>query len=211
MLVSAASLLEVYVKAASVAAVTARPELIDKTYVGVDGFSFVKSNATPRPLRDLIEAVTGGFIFGPWSDRFRRIARVFGSIPQPLLDFTQTLQTVQTKRNKIAHEFGNDGKGRRAPWDAFAIIEIGPKEIQTAITSISSAIALFDKSLFGPNIGGHEILQQYHIWRGKQKNYQKLYVSGSLAVEFRTYLGDQYGSTPGAQYIRDMIAYYDTI
>ena len=93
-LVSAASLLEVYVRAAAVSAVTARPELIDKTYHGVDGFSFIKSNTTPRPLKDLIEAVTGGFIFGPWTDRFRRLARVFGAIPQPLLDLTQTLQSI---------------------------------------------------------------------------------------------------------------------
>ncbi|MEH2513110.1 hypothetical protein V1291_004464 [Nitrobacteraceae bacterium AZCC 1564] len=210
-LVSAASLLEVYIRSASVSAVTARPELIDKTYIGIDGFSFVKSKTMPKSLRDLIEAVTGGFIFGPWTDRFRRLARVFGAIPQPLLDLTLTLQSIQTKRNKIAHEFGNDGKGRQAPWDAFAIIQVGPKEIQEAITAVSNAIALFDMRLFGPSIGGHEILQQYHIWKGKQKNYHKLYVSGGLANEFRTYLGEQYGSTPGSDYIRGMIAYYNGI
>lgn len=75
-IVSAASLLEVYIKAASVAAVTARPELIDKTYFGLDGFSFVKANNAPKALRDLTDAVTGGFIFGPWTDRFKRLARV---------------------------------------------------------------------------------------------------------------------------------------
>ena len=129
-LVSASSLLEVYVKSASTTALAAKPELVDKSFLGVDGFCFVKgSTSKPKHLTDLIEGVTAGFTVGRWEERLRRIGRVFGAIPGTLTHLAPALQSIQTKRNRVAHQFGDESLDRRAPWDAFKIIEVGPKKL----------------------------------------------------------------------------------
>jgi hypothetical protein len=211
-IVSAAALLEVYVKSASITALTAKPELIDKTFNGIDGFRFVKIHKSmPKYLEKQIDDVAHGFVDGQWTDRLRRMGRVFGQVPSGLTAMAPVLQSLQSKRNRIAHQFGNEDKIRRAPWDVFRVIQIGPKEINDGIIAVSNAIAMADNQIFGPVIGGHEILHEYHLWTKKQANFNKLYVSGRLALEFRIFLGKLYGSSPGTTYLKGMIAYYNSI
>lgn len=211
-LISAASLLEVYVKSASTTAVTAKPELVDRSFAGVDGFRFVKDNPPlPKHLAKLTESVTTGFVDGTWEERLRRIGRVFGAIPAALNGLAPNLQNIQTKRNKISHQFGNELKNRRTPWDAFKFIEVGPKEIIDGITSISTVIKIMDVEIFGPAIGGHEVLHEYHVWSKKQRNFHHLYVSGRLSSAFRDHIGGVYGAALGTDYIDGMINYYNRV
>lgn len=211
-IVSAASLMEVYLKSVAVTAFTAQPSLIDRSLAGVDGFSFIKNAKTaPNYLNELIKSRSDSFVVGTWRDRFHRLSLIVGSLPQALLDLEPALQAVQTKRNKIAHQFGFDGTSRRAPWEALKSIQVGPKDVNDGITAVSLAIRVIDESVLGPLIGGHEVLHEFHVWSGRQKNLQRLRVAGKLSSEFRNHIGSVFGAAIGAEYTADMIRYYDTI
>jgi hypothetical protein len=165
----------------------------------------------PSPLRDLIDNVTAGFIKGTWADRLARLARVFGTLPVELSNLAPKLQTLQTKRNRIAHEFGNEGKGRIAPWDAFNVIAVGPKDIDTAIKSVSESIRLLDAKVWGSTIGGHEVLHQFHLWKLKEPHFNRYTVEGSLSSEFRSFVGKRFSRPLGSSYVNQMIQYYNNL
>lgn len=211
-IVSAASLLEVYLKSVAVTAFSAKPGLIDKNFDGIDGFKFIKYDKTaPKYLAELIKTRSDSVVVGPWRDRLHRLSLIVGALPTSLLDLEHDLQLVQSKRNKIAHQFGSDESQRRAPWQALKAVQIGPKDVNDGITSVSQAIRILDETVFGPLIGGHEVLHEYHLWCQRQKNLRHLQVSGKIGSSFRDHLGGVFGAAIGAEYAANMINYYNKL
>jgi hypothetical protein len=211
-LVGAASLLEVYIKSASVAALSASPELLDRSVKGIDGFSLIKfPERAPKYLRKLTDDGSRNLSTGPWKDRFHKMALVFGRLPVPLVALEPKLQALQTKRNRIAHSFGIDGELPKTPWQAISNIQVSPADVVGATKTISTAIRLADDALFGPLIGGYEIVHEFSVWGKKRPDARRLWVSGRLGGEFRDHIGKAFGRTPGSDYIRAMIHYYEAL
>jgi hypothetical protein len=211
-LVSAASLLEVYLKSASTAAFYACPELIDRTLDGVDSVTFIKfSDRLPKYFKNLVEEKSEAFTKGLWKERLHRLALVFGRLPEELLELEKDLQSLQNRRNRIAHSYGANGELRRTPWEPIKAVVVSPKEIIEITKSISMAISLLDEKVFSSRIGGYEIVHEFHVWCSRQKQLQKMRVSGAIGSAFRTHIGGAFGATPGSEYITAMIAYFNSI
>jgi hypothetical protein len=211
-LISAASLLEVYVLSAATAALSATPELIDKSLTGVDGIRFIKHpESTPAYLKGIIETRVDGFTHGLWRDRLLRMSLIFGALPGDLLSLSRELQTLQDRRNRIAHSYGIGGELRKTPWEPLQAITVTPAQIIAAIKVVSAAIRLLDERVFATQIGAFEILHEFDIWTKRNKNAGRWRVSGRLPLEFRLHIGRAFGQTPGMKYIKGMVRYYDSL
>lgn len=211
-LISAASLLEVYVQSAATAALSSRPELVDRALLGLSGVKFVKHpDKAPKHLKELIETRVSGMTHGPWTDRFHRMGLTFGALPVELVALSTTLQTLQTRRNRIAHSYGYGGELRKTPWEPLQAIEVTAGQIVSAIKDVSSAIRIMDNEVFGPEIGGYEIIHEFHVWSKKHKSFNKSLVSGMLLGEFRDHIGKAFGNSPGATYFKGMHTYYSSL
>lgn len=211
-LISAASLLEVYVQSAATAALSAKPELVDRSLENVDGIAFIKHpGKVPLHFSKLVSGRVDGLTKGLWVDRFRRMSQTFGALPSALLALTKDLQSIQDQRNRIAHSYGVAGELRRTPWQPLEAITVLPARLVAAITSVSSAIKHIDDDVLGPHIGAYEILHEYDVWSKKEKDIGRLRVSGSLPSVFRDHVGRAFGQSPGSTYVKQMIAYYEKI
>ncbi len=211
-LLSTASLLEVYVKSASTAALSACPDIVDKSLDGIDSTSYLKHpDCIPKHLRQLIEERVEGFTKGTWSERLRRVGNVFGKIPASVTAAAFKLQSIQDKRNKIAHSYGANGELRKTPWEKISDISINPSDLIEATKVISDVIKSLDIDLFGPKIGGYEIVYEFDVWSRKQKNLGRMRVNGSLVNAFSEHIGRAFGRTPGNAYLKDLVIYYDSI
>jgi len=208
-LISAASLLEVYVQSAATAALSAKPELVDRSLENVAGITFIKHpNRLPRHFADLVATRVDGLTKGLWADRFRRMAQIFGVIPPALSDLSKDLQSIQDQRNRIAHSYGVSGELRRTPWQPLEAIVISPSRLVAAIKSVSAAIRLIDDNVLANHIGAYEILHEFDVWSKKEKNFSQMRVAGTLPGAFRDHIGRAFGQSHGSAYIKQMIAYY---
>jgi hypothetical protein len=211
-LVSAASLLEVYVKSASIAAFSAKPELVDRSLAGVDAFAYVRfPERAPPYLRELIELRSESFTNGPWKERLHRMQILLGKLPDGLLQLESDLQSMQSIRNRIAHSYGMNGELRRTPWEEARIIDVPPSRIDSVTKVVSSAIQLLDTKIFGSIVGGYEILHEYSVWLNSQTKNRRPVTFQNRESAFRDHIGKAFGSTPGRDYIDPMIKYYDSL
>ncbi len=208
-LVSAASLLEVYLSSAARSALTAHPELIDSVWSGMDGYLFVMGKQAPptgwnRKLKDKVATFTKGL----WVNRLAQLAAVFGPLPAKAMALEPALQKLQDTRNDIAHEVGLDGPTRLAQWEPLKHIELTREDCETAIKVVSAFIAAVDKPVFGPLIGGHEILFQYHLWAQSEPKASSWHVAGRAAGLFRDHIGGMTSTALGASYATSIANYY---
>jgi hypothetical protein len=211
-LVSAASLLEVYVRSAAIATFWASPELVDRSQSNVDSVSLIKfPDRVPSHLKKLIDDRSEGFTKGSWTDRLHSLTLNLGVIPASLQTLSTELQQVQDLRNKIAHSYGLNGELRRTPWQKINAINVTPARIVSTTKAISSFTRIADSDVFGPHIGGYEMIHEFHAWCRSNRNIGRLRVAGGLDSAFRDHIGKAFGRTPGADYVRAMIAYYDGI
>lgn len=208
-LVSAASLLEVYITSAARSALTAHPELIDPAMLGEDGYLFLMGKQPPPPgwnrkVKDRLATFTKGL----WSKRLAELASVFGHLPHKAIASESALQKLQNTRNEIAHAFGLDGPTRLAQWEPINRIALTRQDCVEAIKTVSAFMAAIDKPVFGPLIGGHEILFQYHLWVKANPKASSWYVAGSAAGLFRDYIGAMTSHPLGAEYANAIARYY---
>lgn len=208
-LVSAASLLEVYLSSAAESALTAHPELIDPALAGTDGYLFIMGKQpAPTGWNRKLKAKVATFTKGLWSNRLTQLSAVFGPLPAKAMALTAALQKLQDTRNEIAHEFGLDGPKRLAQWEPLKHIELTRLDCENAIKIVSAFIAAVDKPIFGPLIGGHEILFQYHLWVQSQPKAGSWYVAGQAAGHFRDHIGGMTSTALGAGYATSIANYY---
>lgn len=210
-LISAASLLEVYLYSITRTALQANPELLDRSLTGVDGYRFVLEKATPpRGWIKYIDGHVDSFVTGLWKDRLRRLEIVFGTLPTTLTALEGDLQSIQNKRNRIAHQFGEHAR-RNVPWADVSHVPVGAKDCEKAIKSVSAFIAESDTNVFAQLVGGHEVLALYHEWSRKEPNLNRYKVAGTCASKFCDYVGGLASKGIGKRYAKSIIAYYDSL
>lgn len=210
-LISAASLLEVYLTSITQTALQAKPELLDRSLIGVDGFSFVFGKASPPDgWRSGIASTVEGFTKGLWKHRFRQLEIVFGKLPAKLTALEPELQKIQNKRNRIAHKFGADSD-RTVPWTDVTHVVVGAKDCDKAIRTVSSFIVEADSNLFGSLVGSHEVLALYHDWSIKEPNIGRYRAMGVQASKFCDHIGQLNGNGIGKAYAQAVIDYYDAL
>ena len=210
-LISAASLLEVYLYSITKTALQAKPELIDRSLTGIDGYRFVfEKDTPPAGWKKSIDSCVDGFVTGLWKDRIRRLEIVFGNLPVNLTKLESDLQKIQNKRNRIAHQFGLEAR-RNAPWDAASHVPVGAKDCEKAIKTVSTFIADADTNVFANLVGAHEILSLYHDWSRKEPNLYRYKVLGTCAAKFCDHLGGFAGNSIGKNYANAIISHYDSL
>lgn len=210
-LISAASLLEVYVSSITTTALQANPELIDRSLKGIDGYAFLFGKATP-PVgwKRSIEVTVAGFTNGLWKDRFRRLEVVFRKLPLKLTALEPELQKIQNNRNWIAHQFGADTK-RSVPWDAVSHVAVGAKDCENAIRTVSTFVAEADTNVFSGLVGAHELLAIYHDWAQRHKDLGRHRVMGTRATAFCDHIGQLNGQGLGKEYAQAIIDHYNSL
>nr|WP_313427311.1 hypothetical protein [Brevundimonas diminuta] len=208
-LVSAASLLEVYLSSATTSALRAQPGLVDPALTGQDGYLYLMGKKpTPTGWNRALKAKVATFTKGVWKDRLKNLEAVFGTLPAKAWALEPKLQKLQDTRNDIAHEFGLDGPRRSAQWQTIKHIEPNFSDCETAIKAVSAMIASIDAPVFGPRIGGHEILYQYHLWAQSNPRSGSWHVAGSAANLFRDHIGALTSAPLGADYAKTIANYY---
>lgn len=210
-LISAASLLEVYVSSITTTALQANPAFLDRSLTGVDGYAFILGKATPPAgWKKSIEGAVDGFTSGLWKQRFRRLEMVFGQLPPKLTALEADLQKIQNKRNRIAHQFGAD-TARSVPWDEVTHVVVGAKDCETAIRAVSAFIAEADTNIFAALVGAHEVLSIYHDWARKHPDLGRHRVMGTRATAFCDHIGSLNGQGLGKEYAQAIIDHYDAL
>jgi hypothetical protein len=209
-LVSAASLLEVYLSTAIAAALWAHPEYADRSLTGIGEVALIKFPERAPGLKRLIQAHVKSMLKGEWSNRFRQMAIVFGKLPAKLDALASRLQSLQDKRNRIAHDFGQTTKVfRRTPWAPMDSIKLEVSDVEESLVCISCVIREADIQLFAPLIGGYEFLYEYHVWLAGQRNPFTRPAPDLLPRYFRKHIGSKFGSVPNQKYFKALVRYYD--
>jgi len=210
-LISAASLLEVYLSSISRTALQAKPELLDRSLTGVDGYTFILGKASPpEGWKKSVDLAVESFTKGLWRHRFRQMEVVFGKLPDKLIALELELQKIQNKRNRIAHKFGSD-TDRSVPWAEITHVVVGVKDCDKAIRTVSAFIAEADQKVFAPLVGAHEVLAVYHEWSVKELNIGRYRVMGTRASKFCDHIGRLNGAALEKAYAQEVIDYYDAL
>lgn len=209
-LVSAASLLEVYLATAISAALWASPEYADRSLSGVREVELIKFSDRAPGLEKLIQKHLKDMLKGEWKSRFRQMEIIFGKLPSKLGALAQRLQDLQDKRNRIAHGFGqNSKKFRRTPWEAVDTIKLEVSDVEESLILVSEVIREADGYIFGPLIGGYELLYEYHIWLKSLVDPFTRPSPDLLAQSFGKHIGTKFGNRPNKEYCRSLKLYYD--
>ena len=209
-LVSAASLLEVYLASAASAALWANPEFADRSLSGMREVEVIKFPDRVTGLTQVIRADVKAILKGEWGDRIRRMGIVFGKLPPRFSALAQPLQQIQNKRNSIAHAFGSNSRRlRRTPWEPTDHIRLDVPDVESALKTIGAAIREADLHLFGDLIGGYEFLYEYHAWLNGFKDAFSRPEPGMREPEFRKHIASKFGSGPSKPYYLSMIQYYE--
>ena len=210
-LLSAAALLEVYLSTAIAAALWARPEYADRSLSGISAVQIIKFPERAPGLRKLIVDNSETMLKGEWSSRLRRLAVIFGKLPARLETLAPQLQTLQGQRNRIAHHFGQKSKDvRRTPWAPMDSITLSVSEVEKSLVLVSDTIREADLRLFGPLIGGYELLYEFHSWLAAQTDPFKRPAPDLVEPEFRRHIRTKFGSGPDKEYYLALIRYYDS-
>jgi hypothetical protein len=209
-LVSAASLLEVYLASAASAALWANPEFADRSLSGMREVEAIKFSDRVSGLAKVIRTHVNALLKGTWDERMRRTAIVFGKLPPKLYALAPHLQQIQDKRNSIAHAFGSNSRAlRRTPWEPTDHIQLEIPEVESALKTIGSTIREADLHLFGNLIGGYEFLYEYHAWLNAFKDPFSRPEPGLREPEFRKHIASKFGNGPSKPYYLSMIHYYE--
>jgi hypothetical protein len=210
-ILSTASILEVYIVSACTVVFSANPELIDRSLLGINSVSFIKHpDHLPAGFRGTIKWRSEDPTKGEWSERIRKLEMEIGRVPPRVSILIPKLQTLQHKRNRIAHSYGAEGELRRTPWESITAIPAEETEILEMFKVVDTVSKDLDKELFGPLIGGYEIMNEYHSWLSDLGS-SSILSKKKLTSTFRKHIGNSFGQTPGSDYIEAMIGYYDTI
>lgn len=210
-ILSAASVLEVYIVAACTVVFSACPELIDRSLLGINSVSFIKHvDRLPTGYRRMIKKRSEDPTKGKWSDRIRKLEMEIGRVPSQVSSLVPKLQELQDKRNRIAHSYGAEGELRRTPWEPITAISAEEADILETFKVVDTVSKALDRDLFAPLIGGYEIINEYHSWLCAQNQTYARPIE-ELAFGFRKYLGQSFGQTPGSAYIKAMIEYYNNV
>jgi hypothetical protein len=209
-LVSAASLLEVYLTTAISESLWASPEYADRSLTGVREIELIKFSERAPRLEKIIQKLVKGIVAGEWIQRTRQMAITFGKLPSRLTALVPRLQALQDKRNRIAHEFGRSSKElRRTPWAPIETIKLEVSDVEEALTIVSETIREADVHVFGPLIGGYEFLYEYHTWlNGFDSQFTKP-EPGLREPYFRKHIADKFGNGPNKKYYLSLIRYYE--
>jgi hypothetical protein len=208
-LVSAASLLEVYLGTATSAALWASPEYADRSLSGLREVELIKFSERARGLTRLIGSHVRTVLNGRWINRFRQMAIVFGKLPPKLVALTDPLQDLQDKRNRIAHSFGQDTKiYRRTPWAPTDAIKLDVSDVEKVLTLVNEAIREADLHLLSPLIGGYEFLYEYHAWLKAFDPFSRP-APDVRHRSFRKHIGEKFGFGPDKKYYQSLVRYYE--
>lgn len=209
-LLSAASLLEVYLTTAISESLWASPEYADRSLTGVREIDLIKfSDRAPR-LDKLIKRLVKDMVAGEWIQRTRQMAITFGKLPSRLTALVPRLQALQDKRNRIAHEFGQNSKElRRTPWAPIDSIKLEVSDIEDALTIVNETIREADVRVFGPLIGGYEFLYEYHTWLNGFDSVFTKPEPGLREPYFRKHIANKFGNGPNKKYYLSLIRYYE--
>ena len=209
-LVSAASLLEVYLATAITSALWARPEYADRSLAGVREIELIKFPERAPGLKKLIERHAESMLKGDWRVRFRRIEILFGKIPLKLAALEPKLQALQDRRNRIAHNFGQMDKAmRRTPWATMNSIALTVSDVEDSLLSVGHAIRQADDHLFSSLIGSYELLYEFHAWVCSHTDPFTKPSSDLWPRLFRKHIGTQFGTVPHQKYFKALVHYYD--
>jgi hypothetical protein len=209
---SSASLLETYVVSAAATSFWAKPELIDRSLAGLRMGSFIKHpNAVPPHFKTLVKKSTERISKGTWKERFVAMAAIFGKLPVALISLESSLQLLESRRNKISHAFGADGDLPKTPWEQRRSISVTTSYINDVFVNVNSFIRIADENVFGPRIGGYEMLHEFQVWAAKQPTFTHMSVTGTLERTFRKHVGESFGNTPGKDYFTALIRHFESL
>ncbi len=87
-------------------------------------------------------------------------------------------------------------------------VQVQLSDADEALKCVSSAIREADMKVFGPAIGGYELLHEFRIWL---QDFTDPFTRPSDQRQrlFRKHVAGKFGHGPGKKYFDSMIAYYD--
>ncbi|MCG5242385.1 hypothetical protein ACIU1J_21470 [Azospirillum doebereinerae] len=206
-IMSAATMLEMFIKYGAMTAIHSRPELIDRRMLGIDGISILKDPAKKTKEFDgILKQSIKGMTQGDWSSRMLNMSVCLGSLPEKVEEKQSDLRKFQKIRNKIAHEQGvEDQKIEFVPWRNPEKVEISHQDVKDFLSIVKLVAEELDKNVFQKHIGCYDIIREYHHWIFREKKSP----NERSAKEYKAYLGQSFGTIPSSEFFKDMAAYYN--
>lgn len=204
-IIAMTSNLETYMASVIALALESDPGVLLGAPRAIDGISFLKRETPPLRLNEAVESCTRG----DWNSRILAYERLFGESPAILRKKISDLDTVRNIRNRIGHAFGRDIDAARK----HGVKEILPMEriaedralrYQRLLWSTAKSI---DVHLLDGHIGEYQAVRFYHsLYPRLRKDIHP----SERAIIFKKELGRFKAVTPGKQFAKELVAYYES-
>lgn len=146
---------------------------------------------------------------GEWFGRVSAYKKIFGKVPNTLVEFCGELDEIRKIRNSVGHAFGRDIEGSR-DHSVKNIMSMGSVSLKRAIAYkkiVWRVAQSIDRHLLAGHIGEYQILRFYHIER---ENFSKTN-SKEHMVDFRKAIGRSGAELRGRQECEEIVEYYSKI
>ncbi len=190
LLLSSCSYLENYLSAIVRECIESDPGIIIGTPHVIDGIKCKKHNIYLR--NEEVESKIISCTKGTWQSRIENLSRLFGTLPESLVNSISDLEAIRMMRNDLAHAFGRDIKESN---DYFKVIKspirrLSIRRFNKFRTLLNRIVQDFDSLVNRNHIGNYEFLLQYHniydTIKDLDKGYQVLELKKSLLLDKNT-------------------------
>ncbi|WP_418186385.1 hypothetical protein [Aliarcobacter lanthieri] len=202
-LVSACAYFETYLSSVVSLAIESDLGLLYSIPQKIDGISVLKhNNGNEYSFFDKSELITKG----EWPQRISNFKKLFGVVPQELIDNTNSLEKMRVIRNNVAHAFGRDIKQSRDRNNLTInpIERLSLERLQKYMGTLRSVAKAIDNQLLEKHIGEYELIYFYHIELKKNK------LSGNPKELKKVFNGLGFQNR-GLSFYKDLIEYYDNV
>lgn len=214
MILSLCSILEIYLKSITLLAIEARPGVIFGDQGDIKGSKLLKHSDTyaDSDKNNLFHRYVKLICEGDWPSRVREYKKLFGCVPDALQlkNNVQDLETMRKLRNRIAHQFGRDESEKKV----LVTLNVRPAEVVEPedfikyLDLVGKVEEAIDDHLYFSFIGSYEVLRFYH-----EHNRKKTTTSDILerAKWLRKEIQPHFTKSPGTDYCKGLIAYYNSL
>lgn len=201
-LMALSSYFEVYLQTVVALSIESNPGLRFGSRKRIDGVAYLKE----LPEYSAMD-LANGCVKGEWSSRIAEFGRIFGMVPTELRTHESDLEWMRNVRNGVGHYFGRD---LRAPRFRGALrspemVRLSEERLQKLLGAVEEVAYGVDSFLLEEHIGSYEVVHFFHSIRSS------LHAGEPRHISFRRRFGNEYGSTPGKSYCKNLVDYYESI
>lgn len=205
LLLSSCSYFENYISAIVKECIDSDPGLLISAPHVIDGIKYKKHGISLR--NDEVELKIISCTKGTWQSRIENLSRLFGRLPESMVNSISELESIRIIRNDLAHAFGRDIKESQDYFRAIKspIRRLSVKRFNKFHTLLNQIVQDFDFQVNQNHIGNYELILQYHNLYDSIKDLGK----GYKVQELKKSLLLEKNTGCSKEFCRGVIVYYE--